>query len=190
MPGPFGQTRLVGFTFSGKHTLAIRAGDEKETVTQFAAISVDVLCDLGPFSDRPAIGYIDTPSPYQFIKGVFTFSGWAFDPDSGGRAGANGIVRLDIDIDGQVVGSIFPPYISRPDVPAADFRVPAAPGVFPLTAFVGWAFPFDTSRLSDSEHDLVVYAVDTPDARIGRPAFRTEIGRRKFVVFNNTTTKK
>jgi hypothetical protein len=31
--------------------------------------------------------------------------------------------------------------------------------------------------------------VDTPNGATGRPAFRTEIGRRKFVVFNNTTTK-
>jgi hypothetical protein len=35
----------------------------------------------------------------------------------------------------------------------------------------------------------VVYAVDTPIAAIGRLAFRSEIGRRKFVVFNNNTTK-
>jgi hypothetical protein len=32
--------------------------------------------------------------------------------------------------------------------------------------------------------------VDTPIAATGRPAFRSEIGRRKFVVFNDTTTKK
>lgn len=190
MPGALGEIRSVGFTFSGKHTLAIRAGDEKETVTQFAAISVDILCDTGPFFDRPAIGYIDTPSPGQFIKGVFTFSGWAFDPDNGGRAaGFNGATRIDIDIDGRVVGSLSPPFLSRPDVPANDFRVPTAPGVTPPTSFTGWAFNFDTSRLSDSEHDLVVYVVDTPDPSIGRPAFRSEIGRRKFVVFNNNTVK-
>jgi hypothetical protein len=193
IPGPFGEPTCVGLVASGKHTIAIRAGDEKETVTQFAAISVDVLCDTGEFSDRPAFGYIDTPSQLQFVKGVFTFSGWAFDYDNGGDASnVNGITRLDIDIDGQVVGSIPPPPLplaSRPDVPANDFRVPATDTVDGPTAFVGWSFAFDTTTLSDTQHDLVVYAWDTPDAASGRPSFRSEIGRRKFVVFNNVFPK-
>jgi hypothetical protein len=190
VPDTFGHPVVAGYTTSGKHTIAIRAGDEKETVTQLAVISVDVLCDLGAFADRPAFGYIDVPTDLQFMKGIVSFSGWAFDYDNGGQSSeVNGITRLDIDVDGQVVGSLFPPFASRPDVPANDYRVPAtATGTGP-TAFVGWAFTFDTGRLSDTQHDLVVYAVDTPNAATGRPAFRTEIGRRKFVVFNNTKTK-
>jgi hypothetical protein len=174
----------------GKHTIAIRVGDEKETVTQIATISVDVLCDSGKFGDQPAFGYIDVPTELQFVKGVATFSGWAFDYDNGNQAPwVNGILRLDMDIDGKVVGSIFPPYIARADVPANDTRVPATPFTFGPVAFVGWGFVFDTSNLTDAQHDFVVYAVDTPNGATGRPAFRTEIGRRKFVVFNNTTTK-
>ncbi len=119
-----------------------------------------------------------------------TFIGWAFDYDNGGRAPwVNGITRLDIDIDGQVAGSIFPPYVARADVPANDFRVPATPFTVGPVAFVGWAFTLDTATLSDTQHDLVVYAVDSPDGATGRPSFRSEIGRRKFVVFNNTGTK-
>jgi hypothetical protein len=191
IPDPFGQPIIGGLVASGKHTIAIRAGDEKETVTQFAAISVDVLCDTGTFFDQPAFGYIDSPSPLLFVKGLFSFSGWAFDYDNGGQSSnVNGITRLDIDIDGQVVGSLFPPFASRPDVPANDFRVPSTETPTGPTAFVGWAFAFDTGRLSDAQHDLVVYAVDTPNAATGRPAFRSEIGRRKFVVFNNNTTKR
>ena len=190
VPNSFLRPTLVGHTTSGKHTIAIRAGDEKETVTQIAVISVDVLCDLGAFADQPAIGFIDVPTDLQFMKGVVTFSGWAFDFDNGGQASnVNGVTRIDIDVDGQVVGSLFPPFRSRPDVPANDFRVPATSTDTGPTAFVGWAFTFDTGRLSDTQHDLVVYAVDTPNAGTGRPAFRTEIGRRKFVVFNNTGTK-
>jgi hypothetical protein len=191
IPDPFGQPACVGLVASGKHTIAIRAGDEKETVTQFAAISVDALCDTGEFFDQSAFGYIDSPSQLQFVKGVFSFSGWAFDYDNGGTSSnVNGITRLDIDVDGQVVGSLFPPFASRPDVPANDFRVPPTLTSIGPTAFVGWVFNFDTTRVSDTQHDLVVYAVDTPIAATGRPAFRSEIGRRKFVVFNNTTTKK
>jgi hypothetical protein len=191
IPDPFGRPACVGSVASGKHTIAIRAGDEKETVTQFAAISVDVLCDTGEFFDQPAFGYIDRPSPLEFIKGLFSFSGWAFDYDNGDQSSnVNGITRIDIDIDGQVVGSLFPPFASRPDVPANDFRVPSTETPTGRTAFVGWAFPFDTGRLSDTQHDLVVYAVDTPNAATERPAFRSEIGRRKFVVFNSNTTKR
>ncbi len=190
IPDPFGHPICAGLIGDGKHTIAIRAGDEKETVSQFSAISVDVLCDTGEFGDISAFGYIDSPLPLQFVKGLFSFSGWAFDYDNGGNsANVNGITQLDIDIDGQVVGTLFPPFASRPDVPANDFRVlPTFTATGP-TAFVGWAFNFDTSTLSDSQHDLVVYAWDTPIPSSGRPSFRSEVGRRKFVVFNNTTTK-
>jgi hypothetical protein len=192
MPGVSGFPTVVGFTTAGKHTIAVRAGDEKETVTQFGAISVDVLCDSGVFADQPALGYIDVPNNFQFVEGIVTFIGWAFDYDNGGdNFWVNGITRLEIDIDGQTVVNIFPPYVARADVPANDFRIPATPFLTEgPVAFVGWSFPFDTSTLSDTQHDLVVYAWDTPDPAIGRPSFRSEVGRRKFVVFNNDPTKK
>ena len=157
---------IVGFTRPGKHTLAVRVGDEEETVTQLGAMSVDVLCDPSG-ADFPAFGYIDTPSDYQFINGIFNVFGWAFD--------FNGVQRVEVDVDGQVVGTatfgLF-----RPDVPRNDPRAPSNN--------LGFSFLLDTTRLSDSEHDLVIYVVDNQFI----PG-RTEIGRRKFVVFNNTTTK-
>jgi hypothetical protein len=61
-------------------------------------------------------------------------------------------------------------------VPSTDPRVPSVS--------VGFSFLLDTTRLSDSEHDLVIYVVDQ---RFGTPS-RTEIGRRKFVVNNNALT--
>ena len=157
---------IVGFTRPGKHTLAVRVGDEEEALTQIGAMSVDVLCDPSG-NDFPAFGFIDTPSDYQFINGIFDVFGWAFD--------FNGVRRIEVDVDGQVVGNAV--YgLSRPDVPLADPRTPSIN--------VGFSFLLDTTHLSDSEHDLVVYVVDN---RFGTPA-RTEIGRRKFVVNNNTLT--
>jgi hypothetical protein len=157
---------VVGFTRPGKHTLAVRVGDEEETVTQIGAMSVEVLCD-STGADFPAIGYIDTPSDYQFINGIFQVFGWAFD--------FNGVSRIEVDVDGHVVGNAT--YgLSRPDVPATDPRVPSVS--------VGFGFALDTTRLSDSEHDLVIYVVDN---QFGTPG-RTEIGRRKFVVNNNVAT--
>jgi hypothetical protein len=93
--------------------------------------------------------------------------GWAFD--------LNGVQRVEVDVDGQIVG-IATYGLSRPDVPLADPRVPSVS--------VGFSFLLDTTRLSDSEHDLVIYVVDST---FGTPR-RTEIGRRKFVVNNNVLT--
>jgi hypothetical protein len=154
-----GQPELVGFTAGGKHTLAIRAGDEEETVTQFGAMSVDILCELEG-GDQPAFGYIDQPSNYEFINGLFEVVGWATD--------FQGVSRVEVDVDGQVVG-IASYGLIRPDVPQNDFRV--------SSSAVGFGFPLDTTALSNSAHDLVIYVVD-------RAGNRTEIGRRKFVVDN------
>ena len=153
-------TALVGFTNPGKHTLAIRAGDVEETVTQFGAMSVDILCDQVD-GDQPAFGYIDTPSDYQFINGTFEVFGWATD--------LQGVRTVEFDVDGQVVGNAN--YgLYRPDVPANDPRV-----LFP---YVGFSYILDTTRLSNSAHDLVIYVIDNQGNR-------SEIGRRRCVVDNN-----
>jgi len=158
---------IRGCTLPGKHTLAVRVGDEEETVTQLGAMSVEVLCDSSASRDFPAFGYIDTPSDYQFINGLFTVFGWAYD--------FNGVQRIEVDVDGHVVGTAT--YgLARPDVPRNDPRAPSNT--------LGFAFNLDTTKLSDSEHDLVIYVVDN---LVGTPG-RTEIGRRKFVVNNNVLT--
>ncbi len=172
IPSSAGGRRFVGGTNSGKHTLAIRVGDDEATVIQIGAMSVDVLCDLSNTNpDHPAFGYIDQPSEYEFINQTFDVSGWAWDFD-------NGISSLIVDVDGQTVATLDAPSgtygIDRPDVPANDIRVP--------TPFVGFNYPLDTTRMTDTEHDLVIYAFDF----FGR---RSEIGRRKFVVLNNSPIK-
>jgi hypothetical protein len=150
-------------TVAGKHTLSLRAGDEEETVTQFGAMSVDILCDETS-ANEPAFGYVDTPSDYQFIDGLFEVFGWAFD--------FQGVNHIEVDVDGQVVGNAS--YgLNRPDVPQQDPRV--------NTPFVGFSFILDTTKLSNSEHDLVIYVVD-------HALVRSEIGRRKMVVANNVDT--
>lgn len=169
-PNPFDPTQLVFLpvtsTVAGKHTLSIRAGDDEETVTQFGAMSVDILCDENT-ANEPAFGYVDTPTEYQFINGFFEVFGWAAD--------FQGVLRVEVDVDGQVVGTAA--YgLSRPDVPAQDPRV--------NSSLVGFSFILDTTKLSDSEHDLVIYVVD----RSGGGGNRSEIGRRKFVVDNNVDT--
>ncbi len=176
IPAAAGGAQVTGYTSSGKHTLALRVGDDEATVIQIAAMSVDILCDLSKINpDRPAFGYVDSPYEYQFINQTFVVSGWAYDFDGG-------ISRLELDIDGQVVATLDAPSGTygqfRPDVPNNDIRVP--------TPNVGFFFPIDTTHMTDTEHDLVIYAYDNPGGVAPR---RTEIGRRKFVVVNNSLIK-
>ena len=158
------QQILVGFTTAGKHTIAIRAGDEEETVSQFGAMSVDILCDQVD-NDQPAFGFIDSPTNYQYINGTaFQIFGWAYD--------LQGVSLVEVDVDGQVVGTAD--YgLFRPEVRLEDSRVP--------TPYVGFSFLLDTTRLSNTAHDIVVYVTD-------HAGNRTEIGRRKAVVNNNVST--
>ncbi len=167
VPGVNG-TQIVGAIVGGKHTLAVRVGDDAATVTQIGAMSFDVVCDANT-SDVPAIGFIDNPGVYQFINGIFPFFGWAFDRDG---IQANGI---EIDIDGVVIARINNSR-SRPDVCLNDPRV--------NTDLVGWLYNVDTTKLTDGEHEVVVYVQDGIAGHL-----RTEIGRKKFVVQNNTVIK-
>ncbi len=172
IPAQVGGRQLAGYTSSGKHTIALRVGDDNDTVTQIAAMSVDILCDFSVTNpDHPAFGNVDAPSEYQFINNTFVLSGWAYDFDLG-------VTSVDVDIDGQVVANLNVPSgtygLRRDDVPANDIRVP--------NPFVGFFYPLDTTKMSDTEHDLSIYAFDG----FGR---RSEIGRRKFVVVNNSTIK-
>ncbi|MGE5415113.1 MAG: Ig-like domain-containing protein [Syntrophomonadaceae bacterium] len=156
---------LVGFTVPGKHTIAIRAGDEEETVSQFSAMSVDILCDETTNADQPAFGFIDDPVNFEQISGnAYQVFGWAYD--------LQGVQSVEVDVDGQVVGTAT--YgLYRPDVPLQDPRV--------RSANVGFSFVLDTTQLANTQHDIVVYVID-------RGGHRTEIGRRKAVVNNNVAT--
>jgi hypothetical protein len=157
----------VGFTTPGKHTIAIRAGDEEETVSQFSAMSVDILCDEtgSAGADQPSFGFIDDPANFEQISGdAYQVFGWAYD--------LQGVQTVQVDVDGQVVGQAT--YgLYRPDVPLQDPRV--------RSANVGFSFILDTTQLANTQHDIVVYVID-------RGGHRTEIGRRKAIVNNNVTT--
>jgi hypothetical protein len=174
IPFAGGGFQETGLTNSGKHTLALRVGDDEATVIQIGAMSVDVLCDLATNPDRPAFGYIDSPVEYQFLNNTFMVEGWADDFDFG-------INHLELDVDGVVLAILDAPSgtygIDRPDVPANDIRV--------SSEFVGFFYPLDTTKMGDTEHDLVIYAFDN-----ATPSHRSEIGRRKFVVVNNSPIKR
>ena len=168
IPYPDGSVPAVGYTRPGKHTLSIRAGSDEGEALQIASISIDVLCDA-TVSNSPAFGYIDTPKLDEFITSVYQFSGWAYD--------LQGVRRVEIALDGPVVArsddGTATYGVSRPDVPAADPRVPSQN--------VGWTCLLDTTKMGDGLHEVAVYVVDL----VGQ---RSEIGRLRFVVNNNVLT--
>jgi hypothetical protein len=171
IPTPFG-TELRGFTLPGKHTLSLRVGDEEETVSEFGEMSVYITCDSTSSNpDRASFGNIDLPGSSQFINGVYTVLGWASDLDAG-------VTSVDLAVDGFVIANLNPVSgtygLRRDDVVASDIRV--------TNPFVGFVYALDTTLLGDSEHDLTAYAFDSAGNR-------TLIGRRKFVVYNNTAIK-
>ncbi|HEV2063732.1 MAG TPA: Ig-like domain-containing protein [Thermoanaerobaculia bacterium] len=172
-PDPLKPFAVVGFTRPGKHTLSIRAGSDEGQALQIASISVDVLCD-STVANQPAFGYIDTPKLDEFITSVYLFSGWAYD--------LQGVLRVEVALDGPVVcrsdNGTATYGVLRPDVPAADRRVP--------TAYVGWTCLLDTTKMGDGLHEVAVYVWDNPSS----PSIsqRTEIGRVRFVVNNNVRT--
>ena len=149
---------------SGKHSIEIRAGDDAETQIIFSSQSANFVTCRPTGSDLPSFGYIDSPREYQFIDGVASISGWAYD--------TNNVSRVDIDVDGQVVG-VATYGLPRPDVRIHDPRVQGIN--------VGFSFLLDTTTLADSQHDLNVYVVDSLGNRV-------LIGRRQFVVNNNVPT--
>jgi len=171
LPTPDPATFLgVTVTRPGKHTLSVRAGSDEGAALQVASISVDILCD-STIGNQPAFGYIDTPRSDEGINGIYGFSGWAYD--------RQGVLRIDVDVDGRVVArsdngtAIYG--FSRPDVPLNDPRVPP-PGN------VGWNAALDTTKFGDGQHEVIIYVIDNA-------AQRTEIGRRRFIVNNNTRTQ-
>ncbi len=58
---------IVGAVAGGKHTLAIRVGDDAATVTQIGAMSINVVCDIAN-NDFPSIGFIDNQWKLLDIK--------------------------------------------------------------------------------------------------------------------------
>jgi large repetitive protein len=157
----FDPAYLIASGYSvGKHTLAIRVGDEKDTVNVIQEISVNLACDQ-PGNNQASFGYIDYPFDDQFVGGTVNVFGWAYDYQL--------VKQVDVDVDGQIVGTAV--YgLPRPDVPKGDPRV--------AYSNVGFSYLLDTATLSDGAHDINVYVTD-------KQSQRTLIGRRRIVVNNN-----
>ena len=161
----------VGFK-EGAHILQIKALDKEDSSTLLKEIPIEMECATGNL-DPPPIGFIDDPTNYKFIGGVFPVIGWALDLD--------GVVKVRILIDGvaqidAVRGVDYAEYgFASPDVAV---QYPA----YPQANSARFRFFLDTTQISNSEHDLLIEVTDT------RGNVRSA-GTRRFIVDNNTLVR-
>jgi len=149
----------------GNHVLKVRVGDQQQTFAELPGPQgIPVFFECGEDRVAAAIGFIDVPASFDYVKGNVVFQGWA-------ASERNDISQVEIVVDGNFIGQAQYGY-PRPDVQQAD------PFLF-NSLNSGWRFTMDTTKLSNSRHRLTVRTVNT----VG---LRTEIGSVDFYVQNQT----
>jgi hypothetical protein len=184
-PG-FQQVPNVGFQFfvdvgdlitqrgfvEGAHILQIKALDKEDSSSLLKEVPIVMECATANL-DPPPIGFIDDPTNYKFIGGVYPVVGWALDLDL--------VVKVRILIDGvaqidAVRGVDFAEYgFASPDV---ALQYPN----YPQASNARFRFYLDTTQISNSEHDLLIEVTN------GNGNVRSA-GTRRFLVDNNTLVR-
>jgi N-acetylmuramoyl-L-alanine amidase len=147
----------------GNHVMKVRVGDQQQTFAELPnrdGIPVFFTCADQNF-DFAALGFIDFPTTYDYVKGNVTFQGWAIDENAG-------VAVVEIIIDGNFVGQAQYGY-PRPDVQEANPQIFAARNS-------GWKFTMDTTKLSNARHRLTVRVRDQQShvSEIGSVDFYTQ----------------
>jgi N-acetylmuramoyl-L-alanine amidase len=156
----------------GAHILQVKALDKEDQITLIKELPVVLECATANL-DPPPIGYVDDPTNYKFINGIFKVVGWALDLDF--------VVKVRILIDGvvqidAVTGKDYAQYgFASPDVAATYPN-------YPQRSAARFNFYLDTTKISNSEHDLLIEVED------GR-GHRRSAGTRRFIVDNNTLVR-
>jgi hypothetical protein len=184
-PG-FQQAPNVGFEFfvdvgflitqkhfvEGAHILQVKALDKEDTESLLKEIPITMECLTGNF-DPPPIGFIDDPTNYKFIGGVFPVIGWALDLDL--------VVKVRILIDGVAqIDAVTGADHAQLGFPSPDIAL-QYPN-YPQRSFARFRFFLDTTKISNSEHDLLIEVTDL------NGHVRTA-GTRRFIVDNNTLVR-
>ena len=152
--------------------LQVKAADKEDNVTLLKELPINIECATQNL-DPPPLGYVDSPANYEFVGGIFPVFGWALDLD--------GVVRVRVLINGvpqvdAVTGHDYAEYgLPSPDVSAIYPN-------YPQRSNARWRFYLDTTKLANSEHDMLVEVID------GRGNYRSA-GTRRFIVNNNTLVR-
>ncbi|HYM60047.1 MAG TPA: Ig-like domain-containing protein [Thermoanaerobaculia bacterium] len=152
----------------GSHVLKVRVGDQQQTFSELPnrdGIPVFFTC-AEVNQDFAAVGFIEVPTSFDFVKGNVTFQGWAFDENGG-------VVAVEMIVDGDFEG-VAQYGFTRTDVQQAY------PFIF-NSINSGWRFTMDTTKLSNARHRLTVRVLDFQGNR-------SEIGSVDFYVQNANVT--
>ena len=152
--------------------LQIKALDKEDSASLLKEVPIELECATGNL-DPPPIGFIDDPTNYKFIGGVFPVVGWALDLDyvQKVRILIDGIAQIDA-----VRGVDYADYgFASPDV---ALQYPS----YPQHTAARFRFYLDTTLISNSEHDLLIEVTDM------RGNVRSA-GTRRFIVDNNTLVR-
>jgi hypothetical protein len=156
----------------GGHILQIKAADKEDQIALIKEIPIILECATGQL-DPPSICYVDDPPNYKFINGVYPVIGWSLDLDT--------VAQVRILIDGiPQIDAVRGVDFAELGIPSPD--VAAVYKNFPNNGAARWRFFLDTTKLSNSEHDLIVEVTDGRGNRRG-------CGTRRFLVDNNTVTR-
>ena len=156
----------------GAHLLQVKVYDKEDGFTEMKAIPVVLECATQNL-DPPPIAFVEDPTNYELVGGVFPVIGWALDLDT--------VVRVRVLIDGfvqldAISGNDYAEYgFASPDIAALYPN-------YPQNQAARFRFFLDTTKLSNSEHDLNIEVQD------GRGNRRTA-GTRRFLVSNRTLVR-
>ena len=134
----------------GNHMLQVKAADKEDNITLLKELPVHIECATQNLDPSP-LGYVSDPMNYQFVGGIHPVLGWALDLD--------GVIRVRVLIDGvpqidAVTGRDYAEYgLPSPDVSAVYPN-------YPQRANARWRYYLDTTKLTNSEHDLLVEVID------------------------------
>jgi|OpeIllAssembly_1097287.scaffolds.fasta_scaffold21152_2 hypothetical protein len=156
----------------GAHLLTVKAGDVGGSTALLAEIPVVIEC-ANSNTNPPPIGAVDDPTNYKFVSGVYTVLGWALDLDivTKVRVRVDGVTQVDaVTGNGWAESGLASPDIAQ-----------LYPN-YPQNSTARFRFYLDTSKLSNSEHDLSIEVED------GRGAKRSAATRR-ILVSNRTLVR-
>lgn len=144
----------TGFS-EGAHILSVKAYDQAESWALLANVPIVMEC-ASATTNPPPLGYVEDPTNYELISGVYPVLGWALDLDA--------VARVRIMIDGVVqVDAVTGKDYAQYGLASSDLALiyPYYPQVYNAR----FRFYLDTTALSNSEHDLSIEVQDGQGSR-------------------------
>ncbi|HQR46558.1 MAG TPA: Ig-like domain-containing protein [Thermoanaerobaculia bacterium] len=160
-----------GFT-EGAHILQVKAADKEETWAPLKDVRIVMECATAT-SNPPPLAYVEDPTNYELVSGTFPVMGWALDLDY--------VARVRIKVDGVVqVDAVTGHDYAEYGLWSSDIALIYP--YYPQAYEARFRFYLDTTKLSNSEHDLTI---EVQDGQSTRRAAAT----RRFLVDNSTLVR-